>query len=213
MSSVEDSYSESAVSDQSSESKINKDNESGLEEISTASKFSKNNKILNTNKNLDTPKEASSDFAISGERSSIPDRANQKQETPRTKESFAIQQSKVSSRVNSDLELVNELKTLSKKINNLLGTSFFSAKIDLSISPYLLIISLIILLFFLKAYTILLSNLGKIPIAPSFFEVIGSFWVTKFSITHLLRKKDRQNFKQELISRWITFLGKSSEGS
>ena len=68
-------------------------------------------------------------------------------------------------------------------------------------------------MIFIKFYSGLLRNLDEIPLAPSFFEIIGTLWLTKTSINNLLLKKDRQNFKQELISFRTAFLGKSEKDS
>ena len=119
-----------------------------------------------------------------------------------------IQASEDSSDDKSILTVENEWETFLKKVRAWLGnTNKISREFDDFINPSILIIGLSLLLICVKAYTTFLYAVGEIPFAASLFEVIGTLWLIKFSITRLLHKKDRHQFTSEIKNRWITFLG------
>ena len=122
------------------------------------------------------------------------------------------QRSNISSEGNKNFEFKSDWESLSSKIEALLGTkNLFSRKVNQHINPSLLIIGLLVLPIALKAYSSILSNIGEIPFASSVFEVIGTFWLIRFSMTRLLRKKDRQQYVSEVKYRLKAFLGHGEE--
>jgi len=145
-------------------------------------------------------------------RSSISDKLNTETTPAKEKKTLDIHNSGDSARINSDFELEKEWQNLLIKLKGWIGTRLFLNEYDLFIDPSLLIIGLIALLIFLKAYTTILNTVEVIPLAPRLCQVIGTLWLIKFSTTRLLRKQDRQKFLLEMISRWRTFLGQSEAG-
>ena len=122
------------------------------------------------------------------------------------------QRSNISSEGNKNFEFKSDWETLSSKIEALLGTkNLFSSKVNQHKNPSLLIIGFLVIPIALKAYSSTLSNIGEIPFASSVFEVIGTFWLIRFSMTRLLRKKDRQHYVSEVKSRLKAFLGHEEE--
>ena len=102
----------------------------------------------------------------------------------------------------------NEWEAVLRKIRGWLDTTrLLSEKSQDLINPSLLLIVLIAFLALTQAYTNILSAVEKIPLAPSLCELIGTLWLTKLSITRLLRKKDRQEFLAEIRDRWRNFIG------
>ena len=56
-----------------------------------------------------------------------------------------------------------------------------------------------------------LNEISKFPLAPRLFEFAGIIWLIRFSMTRLLRKKDRQHYVSEVKSRLKAFLGHEEE--
>ena len=101
----------------------------------------------------------------------------------------------------------SEWKVVLNKIQGWLGTTKkFSDQLDEFFNPSILILVLGVIAICLKAYSTILNAIDDIPLAASIFEVIGTLWLTRFSITRLLRKQDRQEFFSAANRRWRTFL-------
>ena len=140
-------------------------------------------------------------------KSSISDKPIQEQITSKENEPLKGSIQKNSSQKESDIDNQREWENLLDKLRGWIGPQIFATESDFFIDPFLLIIGLSSLLIFVKAYTSLLSSLEKIPLAPGLCELAGAAWLTHFSITHLLRKKDRQSLIFKMKSQWKSFLG------
>ena len=137
-------------------------------------------------------------------KSSISDISKGSQEATKPMEDV---QDGVSSTINSNFELKKEWEILLNKIKEWIPPSQKDGERNASISPTLLIISLITFLGFVKAYTNVLSVINEIPLAPGFFKVFGTMWLLRFSTKNLLHKADRQEFIFKVKSRSKRFLG------
>ena len=101
----------------------------------------------------------------------------------------------------------SEWKVVLNKIQAWLGTTKkISDQLDEFFNPSILILVLGVIAICLKAYSTILNAIDDIPLAASIFEVIGTLWLTRFSITRLLRKQDRQEFFSEANRRWRNFV-------
>ena len=64
-------------------------------------------------------------------------------------------------------------------------------------------------LLVLKVYSGLLAAIGSIPLAPRLLELVGVYWVVRFTATRMVRSKDRSEVIQGLRQRWNSFAGKN----
>ena len=211
MKSVEEPNSESISPETIKGFKAEKTNKSRISQTSKANNFPKGVEEERTEsektKNKLPTKAAAPDFEVSqSSKSSTSDKSNQH------KELLAITRSKELKEVNPNFTLSKEWESLTKKATGWLKLKPFFDQFEFFLDPSLLILALVTLLFFLKAYTTILSSLGRIPLAPSICQLIGTLWLTKFSINRLLLKKARQEFLFEVASRWRSFLGKEIKG-
>ena len=159
------------------------------------------------------PETSSNLEASNANRSSISDKPIQEQITSKEHEPLTEAMAENSSQKKSDLDNKSEWENLLSKLKGWIGPQMFANQTDFFVDPSLLIIGLASLLIFVKAYTSILSSLEKIPFAPGLCELAGAVWLTHFSITRLLRKKDRQKFIFEVIDRWRSFLGNPTKGA
>lgn len=114
---------------------------------------------------------------------------------------------KPSNETTQGLSKESEWKVVLNKIQAWLGTTKkISDQLDEFFNPSILILVLGVIAICLKAYSTILNAIDDIPLAASIFEVIGTLWLTKFSITRLLRKQDRQEFFSEANRRWRNFV-------
>ncbi|MDP6203314.1 MAG: CAAD domain-containing protein [Prochlorococcaceae cyanobacterium ETNP18_MAG_14] len=65
----------------------------------------------------------------------------------------------------------------------------------------------IALVIFVRIYGGILSTIESVPLASSLFEMAGIIWLAWFSLTRLIRSKDRQDVISSLRSRWHAFSG------
>jgi hypothetical protein len=65
----------------------------------------------------------------------------------------------------------------------------------------------IALVIFVRIYGGILSTIERVPLASSLFEMAGIIWLAWFSLTRLIRSKDRQDVISSLRSRWHAFSG------
>ena len=101
----------------------------------------------------------------------------------------------------------SEWKVVLNKIQAWLGTTKkISDQLDEFFNPSILILVLGVIAICLKAYSTILNAIDDIPLAASIFEVIGTLWLTRFSITRLLREQDRQELFAEAYKRWRNFV-------
>jgi len=153
------------------------------------------------------PETSSNLEASNANRSSISDKPIQEQITSKEHESLTGAIAENSSQKKSDFDNKSEWENLLGKLRGWIGPQIFANQSDFFVDPSLLIIGLASLLIVIKAYTNILSSLEKIPLAPGLCELAGAAWLTHFSITHLLRKKDRQSLIFKMKSQWKSFLG------
>ncbi len=114
---------------------------------------------------------------------------------------------KPSKETTQGLSQESEWKVVLNKIQAWLGTTKkISDQLDEFFNPSILILVLGVIAICLKAYSTILNAIDDIPLAASIFEVIGTLWLTRFSITRLLRKQDRQEFFSEANRRWRNFV-------
>jgi len=71
----------------------------------------------------------------------------------------------------------------------------------------LLFACLLLLASIVKIYGGFISGISKLPIAPGIFELVGTIWLIWFSISKLLRSKDRQDLLSEIRTRKNALLG------
>ena len=117
------------------------------------------------------------------------------------------QGAKPSNETTQGLSQESEWKVVLNKIQAWLGaTRKISDQLDEFFNPSILILVLGVIAICLKAYSTILNAIDDIPLAASIFEVIGTLWLTRFSITRLLRKQDRQEFFSEANRRWRNFV-------
>ncbi len=109
---------------------------------------------------------------------------------------------------NNSPNLNAEWQLLNKKIQGWLGgTNSHSKQVNLFLNPALLVIGLLVIVFLIKAYTTILVSLETIPLAPSIFKVVGTFWLIRFFVTRLMRQQDRDNLKNQAQNQWKYFFG------
>ena len=114
---------------------------------------------------------------------------------------------KPSNETTQGLSQESEWKVVLNKIQGWLGTTKkISDQLDEFFNPSILILGLGVIAICLKAYSTILNAIDDMPLAASIFEVIGTLWLTRFSITRLLRKQDRQEFFSEANRRWRNFV-------
>ena len=159
------------------------------------------------------PETSSKLEASNSNRSSISDKPIQERITSKEHEPLTEAIAENSSQKKSDLDNKSEWENLLGKLRGWIGPQIFANQSDFFVDPSLLIIGLASLLIVVKAYTNILNSLEKIPLAPVLCELAGAAWLTHFSITRLLRKKDRQTFIFEVISQWRSFLGNPAKGA
>ncbi|WP_320668058.1 CAAD domain-containing protein [Prochlorococcus sp. MIT 1307] len=158
--------------------------------------------------------ENTSEIGLSNsKRSSTSDKPDQYQNPADANEVLAIEKSAASSEIQSGFDIGNELESLLSKLRGWIGLKTNSKEFDLFLDPSLVLLGLIALLVFFKAYTGVLESFEKIPLAPSFCQVLGTIWLTKFSIKRLLRKQERQQFLLKAKKRWQTFSGQNEKNS
>ena len=146
-------------------------------------------------------------------KSSITHKSNQAQDFLNQKEDSTTQKSKSSLKSDRSLGIWKEWKTLLLKFSGWTGINLLSNELDYFLSPSLLIIGLLALLICLRAYLNTLTILRQIPVVPSICEFVGALWLIRFSITHLLRKQDRNEFIAEASKRWRAFSSQSEGNS
>lgn len=76
-------------------------------------------------------------------------------------------------------------------------------------TPLSLLAGLIAVLLVLRVYSAVLGVLESIPLLPGLLELAGLVAVAQFSLTRLVRSKDRHEVISSLKQRWKSFRGRS----
>ncbi len=61
----------------------------------------------------------------------------------------------------------------------------------------------------LRVYASLIDTLDSLPLVGGLLELVGLIALTRFSLTRLVRKSDREQVFSEWRQRWNDFRGKS----
>jgi len=85
------------------------------------------------------------------------------------------------------------------------------ARIDESLSlarqPAQLVIGAIVLLLVLRLYSAAVKLIESLPVVSGLLELVGLVAAVRFSATRLLRQADREQVRDEIITRWRSFWG------
>ena len=76
-------------------------------------------------------------------------------------------------------------------------------------TPLSLLAGLIAVLLVLRVYSAVLGVLDSIPLLPGLLELAGLVAVVQFSLTRLVRSKDRRQVIEGVKQRWQSFRGRS----
>ena len=76
-------------------------------------------------------------------------------------------------------------------------------------TPLSLLAGLIAVLMVLRVYSAVLGVLDSIPLLPGLLELAGLVALAQFSLTRLVRSKDRHEVISSLKQRWKSFRGRS----
>jgi hypothetical protein len=100
-----------------------------------------------------------------------------------------------------------EWELLTGKVRGWIESGQLQQKLTEFSGPLKLLAALVGLVLLLRIYASLLGAIESLPLVPGLLELAGVVWISRFTLTRLVRSRDRQELLASWQERWRTFRG------